>query len=89
MTPESLMGVMVEVTYTIIMLVCVVVLPSMMVGLIVSIIQAVTQIQEQTLSFLPRFVVTMLMVVFAGQWMIRQILELFNVVNQFILSSLH
>lgn len=89
MTPESLMGVMVEVTYTIIMLVCVVVLPSMMVGLIVSIIQAVTQIQEQTLSFLPRFVVTMLMVVFAGQWMIRQLLELFNVVNQFILSSLH
>lgn len=89
MTPESLMGVMVEVTYTIIMLVCVVVLPSMVVGLIVSIIQAVTQIQEQTLSFLPRFVVTMLMVVFAGQWMIRQILELFNVVNQFILSSLH
>lgn len=89
MTPESLMGVMVEVTYTIIMLVCVVVLPSMVVGLIVSIIQAVTQIQEQTLSFLPRFVVTMLMVVFAGQWMIRQLLELFNVVNQFILSSLH
>lgn len=89
MTPESLMAVMVEVTYTIIMLVCVIVLPSMLVGLLVSIIQAVTQIQEQTLSFLPRFVVTMLMVVFAGQWMIRQMLELFNSINQFILSSLH
>lgn len=89
MTPESLMAMMVEVTYTIIMLVCVVVLPSMLVGLLVSIIQAVTQIQEQTLSFLPRFVVTMLMVIFAGQWMIRQMLELFNSVNQFILSSLH
>lgn len=89
MTPESLMAMMVEVTYTIIMLVCVLVLPSMLVGLLVSIIQAVTQIQEQTLSFLPRFVVTMLMVVFAGQWMIRQLLELFNSINQFILSSLH
>lgn len=89
MTPESLMGMMMEVTYTIILMVCVVVLPSLLVGLLVSIIQAVTQIQEQTLSFLPRFVVTMLMVLFAGQWMIRQMLELFNSINQFILSSLH
>jgi flagellar biosynthetic protein FliQ len=88
MTPDTLMAMMVEVTYTIIMLVCVIVLPGMLVGLLVSIIQAVTQVQEQSLSFLPRFVVTMLMIVFAGQWMVRQMLELFYSINQFILTSL-
>ncbi|MNF83517.1 Flagellar biosynthetic protein FliQ [compost metagenome] len=67
---------------------CVLVLPSLLVGLLVSIFQTVTQIQEQTLSFLPRFVVTMLMLIFAGQWMIRQLLELFNSVNHFIISTL-
>nr|WP_304521090.1 flagellar biosynthetic protein FliQ [Citrobacter sp. R56] len=82
------MAMMVEATYTIIMLVCIIVLPGMLVGLLVSIIQAVTQIQEQTLSFLPRFVVTMLMIVFAGQWMVRQVLELFSSINQYILYSL-
>lgn len=89
MTPDTLMAMMVEVTTTLIMLVCVLVLPGMLVGLLVSIIQAVTQIQEQTLSFLPRFVVTVLVIIFAGQWMVRQVLELFHSINQFILSSLH
>lgn len=89
MTPESLIGMMTEVAYTIIMMVCVIVLPSLIVGLLVSIFQTVTQIQEQTLSFLPRFVVIMLMLVFAGPWMIRQMLALFNNINLFILSSLH
>ncbi|MDA8479971.1 flagellar biosynthetic protein FliQ [Citrobacter sp. Awk 4] len=88
MTPDNLMAMMVEATWTIIMLVCIIVLPGMLVGLLVSIIQAVTQIQEQTLSFLPRFVVTMLMIVFAGQWMVRQLLELFSSINQYILYSL-
>lgn len=88
MTPDNLMAMMVEATWTIIMLVCIIVLPGMLVGLLVSIIQAVTQIQEQTLSFLPRFVVTMLMIVFAGQWMVRQVLELFSSINQYILYSL-
>ncbi|WET42835.1 flagellar biosynthetic protein FliQ [Citrobacter enshiensis] len=82
------MAMMVEATWTIIMLVCIIVLPGMLVGLLVSVIQAVTQIQEQTLSFLPRFVVTMLMIVFAGQWMVRQVLELFSSINQYILYSL-
>ena len=88
MTPDNLMAMMVEATRTIIMLVCIIVLPGMLVGLLVSIVQAVTQIQEQTLSFLPRFVVTMLMIVFAGQWMVRQVLELFSSINQYILLSL-
>jgi flagellar biosynthetic protein FliQ len=47
------------------------------VGLVVSVFQSATQIQEQTLSFLPRLLVTLLMMIFAGHWLLRQVMELF------------
>ncbi|STK26305.1 flagellar biosynthetic protein FliQ [Escherichia coli] len=43
----------------VILLVSVLVVPSLLVGLLVSVFQAVTQINEQTLSFLPRLIVTL------------------------------
>ncbi|RPH29500.1 flagellar biosynthetic protein FliQ [Buttiauxella warmboldiae] len=46
------------------------IVPSLLVGLVVSIFQATTQINEQTLSFLPRLVVTLLVLVVAGKWML-------------------
>ena len=49
----------------------------MAVGLVVSIFQAATQIQEQTLSFLPRFIVTLLTLIFTGNWLLSQITTLF------------
>jgi flagellar biosynthesis protein FliQ len=50
----------------------------LIVGLIVSVFQAATQIQEQTLSFLPRFIVTLLTLIFTGHWLLAQITTLFN-----------
>lgn len=43
----------------VILLVSVLVVPSLLVGLLVSVFRAVTQINEQTLSFLPRLIVTL------------------------------
>jgi flagellar biosynthetic protein FliQ len=43
-------------------------------GLIVSIFQAVTQIQEQTLSFIPKIIGTALVIVVAGPWMLGQLI---------------
>ncbi|MCM8749319.1 flagellar type III secretion system protein FliQ [Thermomicrobiaceae bacterium CFH 74404] len=43
------------------------------VGLLVSIVQAVTQVNEQTLVFIPKIVVAFLVVLFAGSWMARQL----------------
>jgi flagellar biosynthetic protein FliQ len=43
-------------------------------GLAVSVLQAVTQIQEQTLSFIPKLIVTFLVLGFMGNWMIGQLL---------------
>ena len=53
----------------VILLVSVLVVPSLLVGLLVSVFQAVTQINEQTLSFLPRLIVTMVVLGVCGKWM--------------------
>ncbi len=50
-------------------------IPSLLVGLCVSIFQATTQINEQTLSFLPRLATTLLVLIFAGKWMITQLVD--------------
>ncbi|HCT2056600.1 TPA: flagellar biosynthesis protein FliQ [Citrobacter koseri] len=51
------------------------IIPSLIVGLCVSIFQATTQINEQTLSFLPRLVVTLGVLIFAGKWMLTQLVD--------------
>jgi flagellar biosynthesis protein FliQ len=48
-------------------------LAGLAVGLIVSIIQAATSIQEQTLSFIPKIVVTGIVIAVGGPWMMDQI----------------
>ncbi|MDD3429639.1 MAG: flagellar biosynthesis protein FliQ [Oscillospiraceae bacterium] len=44
---------------------------SILIGLIVSIFQAATQIHEQTLTFVPKLLVIALMLLALGQWMIN------------------
>jgi flagellar biosynthetic protein FliQ len=49
-------------------------LVGLVLGLIVSVFQAVTQIQEQTLSFIPKIVGMVVVLVVAGPWMLGQII---------------
>ena len=44
---------------------------SLVVGLVVSIFQAMTQIQEQTLTFIPKILAIMLVLLLFGPWMLR------------------
>lgn len=44
---------------------------SLLVGLVVSIFQAMTQIQEQTLSFIPKILAIVLILLFLGPWMLN------------------
>ncbi len=61
---------------------------SMVVGLIISIFQATTQIQEQTLTFVPKILSIMAAIAIFGSWMIKTLMEytqnIFNNMNQFI-----
>jgi flagellar biosynthesis protein FliQ len=47
----------------------------LVVGLVVSIFQAVTQIQEQTLAFIPKIVALAAVLLFLGPWMLNQLLN--------------
>ena len=46
---------------------------SLVVGLIISIFQTVTSIQEQTLTFVPKLLVILLVVVICGDWILNNI----------------
>ena len=47
----------------------------MVVGLLVSIFQAATQINEATLSFVPKIVAAVAVLAFAGPWMLQTLVE--------------
>jgi len=61
---------------------------SMVVGLIISVFQATTQIQDQTLTFVPKILAVMAAIAIFGSWMIRILIEytqgIFLNINQFI-----
>ncbi|MGP8305845.1 flagellar biosynthesis protein FliQ [Vibrio sp. YIC-376] len=78
MTPELVVTLFSNAVWMIITIVGVLVVPGLITGLIIAVFQAATQINEQTLSFLPRLMVTLLMVIFAGHWMLRTIMDLFD-----------
>jgi len=75
MTPEVAAGLFGDALYLVIVMVLVLVLPSLLVGLIISTFQAATQINEQTLSFLPRLLMTLISIMVAGPWMIRELMD--------------
>ncbi|MDR0963112.1 MAG: flagellar biosynthesis protein FliQ [Clostridium sp.] len=52
-----------------------VLLVSLVVGLVVSIFQTVTSIQEQTLSFIPKMIAVFLSLIFFGKWMLTSLVE--------------
>ncbi|MEZ5523980.1 MAG: flagellar biosynthesis protein FliQ [Pseudomonadales bacterium] len=75
MTPEVVAGLFGDALYLVVIMVAVLVLPSLLVGLVISTFQAATQINEQTLSFLPRLLVTLLTIMVAGPWLIRELMD--------------
>ncbi|TDX51917.1 flagellar biosynthesis protein FliQ [Orenia marismortui] len=47
-------------------------------GLLISIFQATTQIQEQTLTFIPKILAVLLAIIFFGPWMLNVLVEFMN-----------
>lgn len=48
---------------------------SMVIGLIVGILQTATSIQEQTLTFVPKIIATLVAIAFFGLWMLRTLMD--------------
>lgn len=77
MTPEVVADLFKDALTLIVIMVSVIILPGMLLGLVVSTIQAATQINEQTLSFLPRLLATLITIGLTGNWLIQEFMDLF------------
>ena len=75
MTPESVLTIFQHALEVILLLLLVVLVPALVVGLLVSMFQAATQINEMTLSFIPKLVVTLVTLMIAGPWMLQVITD--------------
>ena len=64
-------------------------LTALAVGVLVGVFQAATQINEQTLSFIPKLLATAGVLVFTGPWMLRLLIEYTHRLFDSIPSMLH
>ena len=69
MTPEGVMSLGQQALLTMLLLAAPMLLVALAVGLLVSIFQAATQINEMTLSFIPKLVAVFATLIIAGPWM--------------------
>jgi flagellar biosynthesis protein FliQ len=74
--------------YTILLITGPLLILALAVGLLVSIFQATTQIQEQTLAFIPKIVAVLVGLLFFGPWMLTTLIEftvdLYQNLNRFV-----
>ena len=77
MTPEMAIELFRGALCMVLIMVCAIIIPSLLIGLVVAVFQAATSINEQTLSFLPRLIVTLLSLMLFGHWMTRMLMEYF------------
>ena len=75
MTPEAVQDAIQQGLEVTVLIILVLLLPALLAGLIVSMLQAATGIQEMTLSFIPKLLVTFLALVAGGSWMIGLITD--------------
>ena len=75
MTPEVAVDLVRGALWLTASIVAIIVVPSLIVGLLVAMFQAATQINEQTLSFLPRLLVILITLIVAGPWLAQRMIE--------------
>ena len=66
MTPDTLLNVGQEALVLLSILLLILLVPALLIGVLVSMFQAATQINEMTLSFIPKLLITLLVMVMAG-----------------------
>ena len=71
MTPETVIDVFQTTLGIIVLLVSIILLPALGVGLLVAVFQAATSINEMTLSFIPKLMITFATLLIAGPYMLN------------------
>ncbi|MBS1197007.1 MAG: fliQ [Proteobacteria bacterium] len=88
MTPETVMEIGRQAVEVTLMVAAPMLLAALLVGLVISIFQAATSLNEATIQFVPKLVVMFLVLVLAGPWMLQTMMDfitrLFNNIPQLI-----
>lgn len=75
MRSDTVVRIAAEAIYTVLMASGPMLVLALVVGLAISIFQATTQIQEQTLAFVPKIVVVLLSILFFGPWILSKLVD--------------
>lgn len=75
MTPETVLTVFQSALEVMTVLILVLLIPALLVGLLVAMFQAATQINEMTLSFIPKILITLAVLMIAGPWMLQLLID--------------
>jgi flagellar biosynthetic protein FliQ len=73
--PQSVITIGQQALYTMLLLAAPLLLAALVVGLVISILQAATQINEMTLSFIPKLIAVFVALVVAGPWMLTMLVD--------------
>ena len=88
MSPEVFLDVFQEALKVIVIIVAFIIVPSLLVGLMVAVFQAATSINEQTLSFFPRLLVTLAVIGLGGHFIVGLLMdftiEMYNRIPQVV-----
>jgi len=88
MSPDTVIFLAREAMFTVLLVSAPILGISLLIGILISFFQAVTHLQEQTLTFVPKIVGVLVVIVLFGSWMINVMLSymsgLFININQFI-----
>ncbi|AKH20191.1 flagellar biosynthesis protein FliQ [Sedimenticola thiotaurini] len=75
MTPDSVLDIGQRALEVTVALGAVLLIPALAVGLLVAMFQAATQINEMTLSFIPKLIIVVVVLMMAGPWMLQVIIN--------------
>lgn len=73
MTSDKIIDISHEVIWTVVEVSAPLLLISLIIGLIISVLQTITSIQEQTLTFVPKFVAIMIVLLLCGSWIMNKV----------------
>ena len=74
-TQEAILDIMRDAIYAVIICSAPLLLVSLVIGLIVSVFQTITSIQEQTLTFVPKIIAVFLTLMLLGGWMLNKMVD--------------
>ncbi len=75
MTPDSVLDIGQRALEVTTLLAGVILIPALLVGLVVAMFQAATQINEMTLTFIPKLIIVVVVLMLAGPWMLQLITD--------------